>query len=182
MVRQSPLRDSSVLMPPTCYSKSDIDALDDRDKPFDVVDTIVQQNQEISRRLQCLETIFGDHFRPDSASINDDALTIRPQRATSTPGTDSQLLAGEGESSSSLSLFGAREFEIVLSKSPVYTRVDDGHEVDRSCRGSTVVTSELSVLSTFSLNDISIISVFRLPITLMDILNASGERARLETT
>jgi len=171
-----------MLMPPTCYSKSDIDALDDRDKLFDVVDTIVQQNQEISQRLHSLETIFGDHFTPDSTSIDDDGLTIRRQGVSSRLVTDSQILAGEGESSSSFSSFGARKFEIVLSRSPVYTRVDEGNEVDRSCRGSTVMTSELSVLSTISLNDISIIAVFRLPITLMGISNTSGERPSLETT
>jgi hypothetical protein len=61
------------------------------------------------------------------------------------------------------------DFEVVLEESRVYTRVDSNNESDASFTSSTVRTNAWSMLSGISLNDISIIAVFRLPITLDDI-------------
>jgi len=165
MVRQRILHTGKLCLLTLQFSKLEIDALDDRERLFDVVDTIVQQNREISHRLQSLESIYAQHFKLGTANTDDDTLTIRPRGMSPTTN-------GKGPRVGEVSLLAnplTRDFEIVLCKSPVYTRLDEGNEVDRSCKCSTIITTESSILSMISLNDISITSVFRLPITLREI-------------
>ncbi|KAM7198889.1 Ras family domain containing protein [Naviculisporaceae sp. PSN 640] len=59
----------------------------------------------------------------------------------------------------------SREFEMVLEQSRVYSRTT-GNDSDISLSSSTVRSHAWTMLS---LNDISIVSVFRLPVTLADI-------------
>lgn len=63
----------------------------------------------------------------------------------------------------------SRDFETMLVNSHVYGRTSAGHELDMSAAGSLFSRSDWSRLSRFSLNDISKISVYRLPITLDEI-------------
>ena len=84
--------------------------------------------------------------------------------------TPTPLFVSE-KSSTSLegSLASRREFEAILEESRVYSRAQS-HDSDISFTSSAVRSHAWSMLS---LNDISIIAVFRLPITLDDI-NAFG--------
>ncbi|KAK0617556.1 hypothetical protein B0T14DRAFT_569047 [Immersiella caudata] len=150
--------------------KSDTHALNDCDRPFEVIKTIVEQNEGLSRPLQSLGSTYTDYFQPDSANTDDDALTIHPQRCTTSTIPELSHLAPKKRNSFS-AIPIRHEIENRLSKSQVCSRLKEPDSVDHSCRGSTIITAAArsSILSMVSLNNMSITAVFRLPIRLRDV-------------
>jgi len=78
-----------------------------------------------------------------------------------------------------------REFEAALESSWVYSRVAPTNELDRMSLRSSIARSIMwSILTGKSLSDISVLSVYRLPITLNDITqlgpNLTFERILLD--
>jgi hypothetical protein len=68
-------------------------------------------------------------------------------------------------------LASRRDFEVVLQGSRVYTRVKSNESDIMTSTSSVVRTHAWSILSGINLKDVSIIAVFRLPITLDNINN-----------
>ena len=110
----------------------------------------------------------------DNDSVGTSRRLSRMPIDTPDPVSNSALLTtptplSVSETSSQGSLASRGEFETILEESRVYSRAQS-HDSDISFTSSAVRSHAWSMLS---LNDISIIAVFRLPITLDDI-NAFG--------
>ncbi|KAJ3548480.1 hypothetical protein NM208_g989 [Fusarium decemcellulare] len=130
-------------------SQTEMEALQGRDRLNAAVDLILQRDQDFAARLQRLEDPFEGQPRSIRFFDNESRATAFPPNSSSSePGS-----------------LVRREFEEILENSRVYSR-SESNESDKSFTSSAVLSHAWSMLS---LNDISIVAVFRLPITLDDI-------------
>ncbi|KAM0418931.1 hypothetical protein ACHAPT_012089 [Fusarium lateritium] len=152
-------KSSLSLMVTVLHCQTEMEAIQGRDKLNAAVDLILQRDQDFAARLQRLEDPFegqdpsirffdNDSVRSASHTISMASNSTPPSSSSSEPGS-----------------LARREFEDILEKSRVYSR-SEPNDSDMSFTSSTVLSHAWSMLS---LNDISIIAVFRLPITLDDI-------------
>ena len=164
-----------------CSSQSHFGAIRDCVKLQSTVDRISEQNQELARRMRHMETLYT---HPNQSTVS--ASTFRPASRSSTrllmggrsitPSiitTSSESLPVRSTTATTSSdptwTLEPREFELALESSWVYSR-NASNELDRmSLRSSIARSSVWSILTGKSLGDISVLSVYRLPITLRDI-------------
>jgi hypothetical protein len=155
------------------------EALRNRGEYDGSVDAILQEDKNIAARIEQMEVTLEEEtnsIRP----LNDETI-VKSRRASmtqpsSTVGNDtSDATATEMNVMAPDTLRINPQFETFLKSSRVYMRAN-ANEVDMiSVRGSTIQTSTSNALSAFSLNHISITSVFRLPITLDDITKIGSD-------
>ncbi|KAM0425952.1 hypothetical protein ACHAPT_008891 [Fusarium lateritium] len=164
-------KNSLSLMVAVLQSKSDLEARTSHSTLLAKVDEVLQQNEALAHRLQRLE----GNIMSDSRSVKffDDASSIVSRRLSflSVRSLDSSSLKSQKRHSitiSNPSIVAKNDFELALEKSRVYNRTEL-RESDVSFTSSTAPSDAWSMLSGLSLNDISILSAFRLPITLDDI-------------
>lgn len=143
------------------------------------MDAILQRDQYLAARIEQVEITLEEET--NSIRFLDDESIVESRRASviqpSSVGNDtSDPTATEIDVIALDTLpINPQDFETFLKSSRVYTRANP-NEVDMiSVRGSTVQTSTSSTLSRFSLNHMSIVSVFRLPITLDDITKIGSD-------
>ena len=130
---------------------------------------MLQQNKALMARLHRLESSLG----PDVRSVkfmDDSSSSFSPSRMSrmSTYSTNIVSAAIPRRIASSIARFSVLSFEAALQNSRVYNR-NEMNDSDVSFTTSTAPTNAWSMLSGLSLNDISIISVFRLPLSLDDL-------------
>lgn len=137
------------------------------------MDDVIAQNQALAHRLQDLEDKF-DLRTPSIKVLDDRASTIITRRFSkqSLSSVASSTLDSARRHSAAVasrfSVVSRSDFEFALEKSRVYTRTQ-ARLSDISFTSSTAPTNTWSMLSGLSLNDISIVSAFRLPLTAEDI-------------
>lgn len=109
-------------------------------------------------------------FFDDASSIISKRLSFLSVRSvdSSSSSISSTLQKRQSITITSPSIVARNDFELALERSRVYNRTQL-NESDISFTSSTAPTDAWSMLSGLSLNDISIVSAFRLPITLDDI-------------
>ncbi|KAK0656007.1 amidase signature domain-containing protein [Cercophora newfieldiana] len=154
--------------------RSDIEAWQDRDRLQDTLEQVLRQNENLVARLETIEASIAGEERStrfldeDADSVVESAITITetPTIRSNRPGAKIRLPKMPLPHASLLAR--RHEFEALLESSWVYRRVRTD-ECDRSISSYTFRTGAWSILSELSLNDISIISVFRLPVTLDDV-------------
>ena len=155
-----------------------MEALESRERLNKAVEQILQRDEEFAVYIRSQADIPTMEGRSVRFHDNDSVVTSRrlPGMLIGTPDpvSNSALLTtatplSGSETSSQGSLASRGEFETILEESRVYSRAQS-HDSDISFTSSAVRSRAWSMLS---LNDISIIAVFRLPITLDDI-NAFG--------
>ncbi|KAM5349715.1 hypothetical protein ACJ41O_006220 [Fusarium nematophilum] len=174
--RMESQKSSLALMVAVLQSKSDTGALSSHDKLLEKVDEVLQQNEALAQRLQRLEGGLMPDFR--SIKFFDEAssrvsrrlsfLSVKSASSASSGTGSSETLRPSSIAISNPSIIPRSDFEVALEQSRVYNRTQ-ANESDASFTTSTAPTNAWSMLSGMSLNDISIISAFRLPITLDDI-------------
>ncbi|KAK7438671.1 hypothetical protein Landi51_11519 [Colletotrichum acutatum] len=135
------------------------------------VDEILEQNRTLAENLKLLDSEASWDTR--SVKFMDDASSIM-----SRPGSTQSVICGSPSSvfrrpqpldGSPITTLSRRNFELDLGQSRVYKRTQD-RETDRSSfTTSNAPTSAWSMLSGLSISDISILSAFRLPITLKEM-------------
>lgn len=138
------------------------------------IERILEQNTRLSAKIEHLETLLDEE--PRSVRFFDTESTWDTQSllvtCTSTnerlDSVNSNPKAVAGTASSDRNFPDLREFEFDLHRSRVYSRAAS-EDCDMSFSSSTIRSNAWSVLSRISLNDISIIAVYRLPVTLDDI-------------
>lgn len=136
---------------------------------------VMDQNQALARRLE----EHGLSFGGDDASIrffdDDQSFTQARDPSSASPSLLPRILEESVSLEAAInSEISPREFEITLHRTRVYTRVQS-NESDVSFASSAVRTNAWSMLSGVSLNDISVISVIALPISLEEINNIGPE-------
>ncbi|RSL42666.1 hypothetical protein CEP54_015397 [Fusarium duplospermum] len=172
-------KSSLSLMVAVLQSKSELEARTSHSTLLSKVDEVLQQNETLAHRLQRLEgNLMSDSrsvkFFDDASSIISKRLSFLSVRsldsASSSPTTPTSLESQKRQSITitSPSIVARNDFELALERSRVYNRTQL-NESDISFTSSTAPTNAWSMLSGLSLNDISIVSAFRLPITLDDI-------------
>ncbi|KAK1497758.1 hypothetical protein CABS01_10736 [Colletotrichum abscissum] len=135
------------------------------------VDEILEQNRTLAEHLKLLDSEASWDTR--SVKFMNDASSIM-SRTGSTQGViyrspSSVLQRPQPLDGSTIMTLSRRNFELDLGQSRVYKRTQD-RETDRSSfTTSNAPTSAWSMLSGLSIGDISIVSAFRLPITLKEI-------------
>ncbi|KAF5012780.1 hypothetical protein FDECE_1200 [Fusarium decemcellulare] len=164
-------KNSLALMVAVLQSKSDTEALNSHDRLLPKVDEILQQNEALAQGLQRLEEKVIPDFR--SIKFLDDASSQVSRRLSFLSIKSAFSVSSEAPRRSSIaisnpSIITKSDFEVALEQSRVYSRTQ-ANESDVSFTTSTAPTNAWTMLSGMSLNDISIISAFRLPITLDDI-------------
>ncbi|KAK4446684.1 P-loop containing nucleoside triphosphate hydrolase protein [Podospora aff. communis PSN243] len=140
------------------------DALKDSSKLNEAVDNMLLGDENLAARIEQ----SGREIEPETQSIAsaDSQSTARPQEADTGASQSGQVDEHELQDSQVSSQL--QDYERLLEASRVYTRANP-NEIDLlSVRGSTIRTMS-STLSDISLNHMSIIAVYRLPITLNDI-------------
>ncbi|KAI8652444.1 hypothetical protein NCS57_01308400 [Fusarium keratoplasticum] len=168
-------KSSLSLMVAVLQSKSELEARTSHTTLLSKVDEVLQQNEALAHRLQRLE----GNLMSDSRSVKffDDASSIISRRLSflsvrSVDSSSSSISSASQKRQSititSPSIVARNDFELALERSRVYNRTQL-NESDVSFTSSTAPSAAWSMLSGLSLNDISIISAFRLPITLDDI-------------
>ncbi|KAH7120495.1 ras family-domain-containing protein [Dactylonectria macrodidyma] len=169
-----------VTLPSACdlqpCSQSDFEALQGRDRLNAAADQILQQDEEFAARLLSDpayeienrsvkfhdgESTFQSVRMSRTASFGPDGSSGSSLPTSQAPSSGSETSLSESRASS----VSRRDFDIILEKSRVYTRTES-NDSDMSFTSSAVRSHAWSMLS---LNDISIVAVFRLPITLADI-------------
>ncbi|KAK1721441.1 uncharacterized protein BDZ83DRAFT_629754 [Colletotrichum acutatum] len=135
------------------------------------VDEILEQNRTLAENLKLLDSEASWDTR--SVKFMDDASSIM-----SRPGSTQSVICGSPSSvfrrpqpldGSPITTLSRRNFELDLGQSRVYKRTQD-RETDRSSfTTSNAPTSAWSMLSGLSISNISILSAFRLPITLKEM-------------
>ena len=146
-------------------SESDREATESQELLRSLIEQILVQNNDVSRRLNDMEL---RSLRVDRAS------TLQTSTADLDDGSTIRLVSGVQRSSNqSLEKEGPRNlaFEAALDDSMVYRRVRR-NECDVSYRTSVATSHGWSQLSGFSLAQISSISVIALPILPTDLANA----------
>ncbi|CAH0000061.1 unnamed protein product, partial [Clonostachys byssicola] len=161
---------SLALMVSILQSESDINARECQNRLLLKVDEILKQNEALVERLQPRPGTFNVgvpsvKFLDGSASfMSERRVSIQSVRSLA----GSALSTARRQSIIAISRFSiASHFETALAKSRVYTRAVS--EEDMSFTASTAPTNAWSMLSGLSLNDISVVSAFRLPLNLDDI-------------
>ncbi|KXH27009.1 hypothetical protein CNYM01_09434 [Colletotrichum nymphaeae SA-01] len=135
------------------------------------VDEILEQNRTLAEHLKLLDSEASWDAR--SVKFMDDVSSIM-SRPGSTQGViyrspSSVLQRPQPLDGSTIMTLSRKKFELDLGQSRVYQRTQD-RETDRSSfTTSHAPTSAWSMLSGLSIGDISIVSAFRLPITLKEI-------------
>ncbi|KAK1470869.1 hypothetical protein CCUS01_00987 [Colletotrichum cuscutae] len=135
------------------------------------VDEILEQNRTLAEHLKLLDSEASRDTR--SVKFMNDASSIM-SRPGSTQGViyrspSSVLQRPQPLDGSTIMTLSRRNFELDLGQSRVYKRTQD-RETDRSSfTTSNAPTSAWSMLSGLRIGDISIVSAFRLPITLEEI-------------
>ncbi|KAJ9149383.1 hypothetical protein NKR23_g4304 [Pleurostoma richardsiae] len=160
-------RSCLTLMMSILRCRSDLEALRDRDRLQETLENVLGQNVDLTTRLEKLETVLNDEERLVRLTGTESVMS----RKTITTGSTTVLDTPNRENSSQQtprSPLDSRDFEVLLEASWVYRRVRSD-ECDKSISSYTMQSSGWSVLSTLSLNDISIVSVFRIPVTVDDI-------------
>jgi len=129
----------------------------------------VDRNENLLRRL---EQYHCSHVENASVRFFDDGESVfrRQEPPAEIPGSSSNAgaLASSEDPGSPQDTVSPREFEITLGQTRVYARVQS-NECDMSFTSSAMQTNAWSMLSGLSLNDISIISVLALPISLEEV-------------
>jgi len=129
----------------------------------------VDRNENLLRRL---EQYHCSHVENASVRFFDDGESVfrRQEPPAEIPGSSSNAgaLASSEDPGSPRDTVSPREFEITLGQTRVYARVQS-NECDMSFTSSAMQTNAWSMLSGLSLNDISIISVLALPISLEEV-------------
>ncbi|KAM5350063.1 hypothetical protein ACJ41O_006568 [Fusarium nematophilum] len=148
-------KSSLSLMVTVLHCQTEMEALQGRDRLNAAVDLILQRDQGFAARLQRLEDPFEGQDRSIRFFDNESITSHR----TSTMSNNTPPISSEPGS------LARREFEEVLEQSRVYTRSEFNNS-EVSFTSSTALSHAWSMLS---LNDISIVAVFRLPVTLDDI-------------
>ncbi len=154
-------------------SESDCEARESLNKLQETVQKVLEQNHALVRRLEQLD--FGHGLEDGSVKFFDDDRALQDPTDTSRGSWPRRSLAPLPRLEESIPLdasinhaISPREFEALLYQSRVYARVQS-NESDASFSSSAVRTNAWSMLSGLSLNDISVISVIALPISLEDI-------------
>ncbi|KAK5651030.1 hypothetical protein OQA88_1802, partial [Cercophora sp. LCS_1] len=153
------------------FSESDMEAQTSTTELHAKMDALQRQNDELIARLMRMEAAYND----DAGSIkflDDDQSSIAQSYAP----RDS-LLKGFTASIAARSAGSARplshsSFELALGSSRVYLRTGS-NGMDASISSPVARSNAWTMLSGPSLNAISVVSVFALPVTLRDI-NAIG--------
>ncbi|KAI8712442.1 hypothetical protein NCS52_01342400 [Fusarium sp. LHS14.1] len=167
-------KSSLSLMVAVLQSKSELEARTSHTTLLSKVDEVLQQNEALAHRLQRLEGNLSDSrsvkFFDDASSIISKRLSFLSVRSvdSSSSSVSSTSQKRQSITITSPSIVARNDFELALERSRVYNRTQL-NESDISFTSSTAPTAAWSMLSGLSLNDISIVSAFRLPITLDDI-------------
>jgi hypothetical protein len=152
------------------YSESDQEALKTQRLLGTMMEQVLQQNEDIRRRLSQLEA-RSDGFAPSMRFLEDDSITIRQPRRSVDETRSIIPTTNTVNSDANVGLYTTmtfqREFEIVLKTSRVYRRVEL-NECDMSMASSAVRTHAWSLLSGISLAEISNISVIGLPLSFQE--------------
>ncbi|KAK0630431.1 hypothetical protein B0T17DRAFT_220633 [Bombardia bombarda] len=166
------------LMVSVLRCQSDIEAVRDRDRLQDTLDMVLQQNESLASRLESLETsLAGDDDRSVRFLDNSSAFDLLDDAdSASIQSTLTRPRGSKGRTAGSSLMGFARPFEATLMSSWVYGRVRPTNECDNmSVSSYTLRSKSWSMLSGLSLNDISAIAVFRLPMTINDISRISPD-------
>lgn len=143
-----------------------------------VIDRILQQDDDLRMRLESQEEV---HEKDSSVRFFDVNSTIGgSRRSTIIVARDSHyshaqpdlgqiITTGQRPSKADPVSRFSWDFETTLEKSHVYGRITSGREIDVSVAASSCRESAWSRLSQFTLDDISVVSLYRLPITLDEI-------------
>ncbi|UPK95370.1 hypothetical protein LCI18_006305 [Fusarium solani-melongenae] len=168
-------KSSLSLMVAVLQSKSDLEARTSHTTLLSKVDEVLQQNEALAHRLQRLEgNLMSDSrsvkFFDDASSIISKRLSFLSVRSVDSSSSSISSASQKRQSITitSPSIVARNDFELALERSRVYNRTQL-NESDVSFTSSTAPSAAWSMLSGLSLNDISIVSAFRLPITLDDI-------------
>ncbi|KAF4851774.1 hypothetical protein CGCSCA4_v003242 [Colletotrichum siamense] len=149
-------------------SHSNAEALRCYDEMLVKMEEVLEQNRTLGKHLRLMEDRGSLDVR--SVKFMDDAMSIMSSRRSLRSMTS--LPFSRARPPSSLSSrqvdFARWDFEIALQRSRVYSR-SHSNQCDVSYTTSTAPTNAWSMLSGLSLNDISVVSAFRLPITLNDV-------------
>src|ERR1700712_218247 len=139
------------------YSESDQEALKTQRLLGTMMEQVLQQNEDIRRRLSQLEA-RSDGFAPSMRFLEDDSITIRQPRRSVDETRSIIPTTNTVNSDANVGLYTTmtfqREFEIVLKTSRVYRRVEL-NECNMSMASSAVRTHAWSLLSGISLAEIS---------------------------
>ncbi|KAK3318869.1 ras family-domain-containing protein [Apodospora peruviana] len=160
------------LMVTVLMCQSEMEALTGRDRLNAAVEQILQRDEEFAARVRNLDEMQVAENQSVRFYDNDSVADPRRLSVMTAPVSEGPLGSGLPANAtpslaSDMSSLTSREFEMVLEQSRVYSRTV-GNGSDMSLSSSTVRSHAWTMLS---LNDISIVSVFRLPITLDDITN-----------
>jgi GTPase KRas len=147
----------------------------------ETVQTILGQNRELLRRLEQFDFMSGTDSGSMMFGNEEEGSTVRRQPATLysrirrdpslRPG--SEAIVFDDPSSTSTTSVTAREFEITLEESRVYKRIRSSYNCDLSFTTSIPRTHAWSQLTGLSLNDVSVMSVIALPVSI-DEINSIG--------
>ncbi|KAK4444564.1 P-loop containing nucleoside triphosphate hydrolase protein [Podospora aff. communis PSN243] len=149
------------LMVTTLVCQSNLEAIESRDKLCNAVELILQRDEEFAARMRQI-----DLHSVDDRSVRFYEDSVLDSRRVSVYTTLAGMSRGSTSGPSAQQLTSRlREFETVLETSRVYARTQS-NDSDISVTSSAVRSHAWSHLS---LNNISVISVFRLPVTLDDI-------------
>ncbi|KAI8653932.1 hypothetical protein NCS56_01348600 [Fusarium sp. Ph1] len=168
-------KSSLSLMVAVLQSKSELEARTSHTTLLSKVDEVLKQNEALAHRLQRLEgNLLSDSrsvkFFDDASSIISKRLSFLSVRSVDSSSSSISSASQKRQSITitSPSIVARNDFELALERSRVYNRTQL-NESDVSFTSSTAPSAAWSMLSGLSLNDISIVSAFRLPITLDDI-------------
>lgn len=148
-------------------------ALQDRDKLTSTLDEMLRGNKELTARMDNLAASFEEDAKSvrflNHEVVEDSESIVTVKHITAGKNISHKDAAVTEVDQSNIQSQMLREFEALLLSSRVYTRHEANDCDTISIRGSTILSNTGSVLSWISLNHVSIIAVFRLPITLDDI-------------
>ncbi|KAF5665698.1 cell division control 42 [Fusarium heterosporum] len=176
MPRLETQKSSLSLMIAVLQSKSQADANSNQVALLEKMDAVIKQNEVLAQRLEKLEGGTGSDmqsvkFSDDSSSIMSrrlSSLSLKRSSVSSLKSLTSLALKRQSITISSPSIVPKSGFEEELEQSRVYSRTQL-NESDMSFTSSSAPSNAWSMLSGISLNDISVISAFRLPLTAKDI-------------
>ncbi|KAK4169725.1 hypothetical protein QBC43DRAFT_306583 [Cladorrhinum sp. PSN259] len=168
-------KSSLSLMVSVLTCQSEVEALQGQERLYSAVELILERaDSDFTRRLQSLDGRQGlatddrsVRFYDADSQIDAHRFSIMTQ-SLGPASFQNECLPSTSASDIRLEalLANPREFERILEQSRVYSRARDSGDSDMSFTSSAVQSHAWSMLS---LNDISIVGVFRLPVTLDDI-------------
>jgi hypothetical protein len=142
-----------------------MEALEGRNKLNAAVEQILERDEEFAERMRNVDdTIWVAETRSVRFYDNDSTIELAAQPTMTALGSGRRPVSQDWRASRTFT--DRREFEAILEQSRVYSRSASNESEDISMSSSAVRSHAWSILS---LNDISIIAVFRLPVTLNDI-------------